>query len=89
MTMTEDTDRFQRKMKALRAAMRATDQATVLARLVSIVLSMPAWLLSGAPYWAIPVFLVTIGWLCGRLYGGRVARQQERWLQEEFPELKL
>lgn len=83
------TRRYEAKSQAFKVAIAAIDQATFFGRVFGVVLGMFAWAPTTAPWWAIPIFVVVVGWLCGQIFGGHVARREKRKLKATFPEIML
>lgn len=80
---------FRAKQKDLGEAIKLTNDATAVGRILGGIASVGAWWPSGAPWWAIPVFALVIGWVGGQIYGKFVAKTLERELKAKYPELRL
>lgn len=63
--------------------------ATVVGRLGGALIAPLPWWASGAPWWAVPIFVIVLGWFCGAVYGGYVFRKVSHVLNAFYPELKL
>jgi hypothetical protein len=83
------TRRYQAKSQAFKVAIATINQATFFGRFFGAFLGLFAWAPTSAPWWAIPIFVIVIGWLCGQIYGGQIARREERKMKAEFPEVML
>lgn len=81
------SERYAAKSKDLREAIDITNTATFAGRFVGAMVSLFAWYFSNAPWWAIPVFAIVIGWVAGQIYGKHVSRGLQRVLQAKWPEL--
>jgi len=85
----EDSRRFEETQAVLREAIKATRGSVVVGRVLIGVFALLPWWLSGATWWAIPVFMVVIGWVGGEIFGRSVAHRLKKKIKADYPELKL